>query len=228
MICNKCGKEINDGAIFCQYCGEKNIEDVFQNKPLYNTVPIWKIIALSIISLGFYQIVWAFNLWKQAQKKYDKKISPFWRSIFCPITNFELFPLINEYISDVPKGGDEALEDSNLDKPISNIKVKPFHAIGYAVAYIILNFIDRMLSNASSHYENYSAGDLIAIIPSIIIFSIIAIIQFKINKFNNLYNIPAKNDKWTWKTTGFVVLWLLAYAVFVFAYAVILTLTSNS
>ena len=217
MYCSNCGKEIKEDSIFCQYCREKNIEDLFQNKPIYNTIPIWKIIILYLISFGFYPIVWTFNLWKQAQKKYSKKINPFWRSVFCPITNFELFPLINEYISNAQNVGNETIDQNNANTFMDNIKVKPFHSLGFATIFIVFNAISRILDKINSYRESYTALDLFSAISLIAILSIIVVIQVKINKVNQICNIPAKNDKWTWKTTGFTALLLLAFIAYVFS-----------
>ena len=214
LYCSNCGKEINDDSNFCQYCGEKNIEDNIQNEPLYNTVPIWKIIILFIMSFGVYEIVWTYNLWKQAQKKYNKNINSILRSLFCPITNFKLFPLINEYIT-TSKDDNKTLDNISTNGFRDNIKVKPFHAIGYATIYIIFHVISSLLSRISTYSENSSTVYLFCILSIVVSLSIIVIIQVKINKFNRIYNIPAKNDKWTWKTTGFVTLLLLVFVAYV-------------
>lgn len=204
MICKKCGKEIKDDVALCPYCGEKNIEDVFQNKPLYNTVPIWKIITLTVITLGLYPLVWTYNLWKQAKKRYNKKIDPLMRALFCVFTNFKLYPLINEYITNVPK---ESKENGNADE------IKPFPATCFAATYIIFETIDHVLSKL---FANNLLTTLVGIISLAVIISIIVTIQIKINKFNVLYNVPAKNDKWTLKTTGFIVIWLFVSAALIF------------
>lgn len=173
MICKKCGKENQEDAVFCQYCGEKNLEEAVMvvDGPLYNTISLWKVFVLMVLSFGLYSLVWAYNLWKQGQKEYDKKISPFWRAWFFPFTSFRMFLLINKYI-----------EKSDI---------KPFNPECYAFLY----FLASLFVNAS-----LGLTEIFIKIP------IILSVQSKINKFNYKYNIPAKNDKWTWKTTITIVL----------------------
>ncbi len=221
MYCKKCGKDIQDDATFCQHCGEK-VSETLKKEPMYNTIPIWKVIVLAIMSFGIYQIVWAYNLWKQGQKCYNEKISPFWRSIFIPITCFKLFPLINDYITNIPKNDNEVTENSGINRYIQTPEIKPFHAIGFATTYFLFNCLGHVLSKLCSKSQEFSTIDLLSFIPTIVIFSIIVIIQIKINRFNYKYSIPAKNDKWTWKTTGFALIYPCAFVI----YVVILAITS--
>lgn len=64
----------------------------------FQTLPIWKLVVLSIFTFGFYEIVWFYNIWKALAQCLPYKISPFWRMFFAGITNFSLFPKIAIYI----------------------------------------------------------------------------------------------------------------------------------
>ena len=219
MFCVMCGKENPENATFCQFCGAEIANNKYKNQPLYNTIPIWKVIILLMISFGFYEIVWAYNLWKQGQKKYDKKISPFWRSLFIPITSFELFPLINDYITKISQTDNENTKEDIVVVNTKSLEIKPFHALAFASFYLTFHFLDRVFSRINVETQDFSMIDIIYLIPVIGVYAIIVTIQTKINKFNFKYNMPVKNDKWTWKTTGFVFLCLLIFTIYVFILA---------
>ena len=209
MLCKKCKKELPKGETTCPICGENNADEILQKEPLYNTVPIWKVIVLLVLSFGAYTVVWAYNLWKQGQKKYDKKISPFWRAIFISITSFKLFPLIDDYLTNPPKADVEDTDGRVKEDPIEGFGSKTIPAIGFALIYLISTGVAKSLDKIASYSQNFTVADLFSIIFSIIALVPIVIIQIKINDVNCKYNIQAKNDIWTWKTTVFVAIWLL-------------------
>ena len=65
---------------------------------IFQTTPLRKIIFLSIVTFGIYDIIWCYGLWKSLINKTNYKANPFLRSIFAGIMNFTLFPLINDYL----------------------------------------------------------------------------------------------------------------------------------
>ena len=202
-------KGVQDETSYCQDDEKKNIEDVHENNPLYNTIPIWKVIVLLILSFGVYTIPWAYNLWKQGQKKYDKKISPFWRSIFISFTSFKLFPLINDYLMNPPKKETENIDNNIINRYINDSEIKPFPATCFAWIYLMFSWVANALNKMGSYSQSFTIAELLALILNIIALIPIVIIQLKINATNYRYSIQAKNDTWTWKTTGFVALWFL-------------------
>lgn len=68
------------------------------NELWFETTPIYKIVILSILTFGFYDIVLLYNYWKVFNKKFGYAISPSCRAIFCGIYCFSLFPKLNKYI----------------------------------------------------------------------------------------------------------------------------------
>ena len=68
------------------------------NELWFETTPIYKIVILSILTFGFYDIVLLYNYWKVFNKKFGYAISPSCRAIFCGIYCFSLFPKLDKYI----------------------------------------------------------------------------------------------------------------------------------
>ena len=68
------------------------------NELWFETTPIYKIVILSILTFGFYDIVLLYNYWKVFKKRFGYAISPSCRAIFCGIYCFSLFPKLDKYI----------------------------------------------------------------------------------------------------------------------------------
>ncbi|MFH1456959.1 MAG: hypothetical protein ABIF17_02480 [Patescibacteria group bacterium] len=109
MQCEKCGYEVPEGSDACNRCGEEIkkekmggftmaddnkiiSKDVIDDK--YFHVPPAKFIFLSIVTLGFYELYWFYKNWQVVQKHQEKKISPFWRSVFTVLYCYSLFKKI--------------------------------------------------------------------------------------------------------------------------------------
>lgn len=73
-------------------------KDIDINELWFETTPIYKIVILSILTFGFYNIVLLYNYWKVFKKKFGYAISPSCRAIFCGIYCFSLFPKLDKYI----------------------------------------------------------------------------------------------------------------------------------
>lgn len=73
-------------------------KDIDINELWFETTPIYKIVILSILTFGFYNIVLLYNYWKVFKKKFGYTISPSCRAIFCGIYCFSLFPKLDKYI----------------------------------------------------------------------------------------------------------------------------------
>lgn len=91
--CPFCAEEILADAIKCKHCGE------WLNKPprvqrtqatgerYSNAQAPWRLIILSILTFGIYEIYWFYRNWKHLKKHKNLDISPGWRTVgfFVPI-----------------------------------------------------------------------------------------------------------------------------------------------
>lgn len=114
------------------------------------TFPIWKLILLTILTFGLYEIVWFYKYWKTIKETNAEQISPFWRAVFGGISAFWLFPILEKYIQ--------------------NNNYHMFSGTGLAVIYLLLN----MLGNVSNGICILS---IFSIIPIILIQTKINIIN---------------------------------------------------
>ena len=65
----------------------------------FPTISIKKLVTLSILTLGFYNIIWSYNVWKTIKVNFGyKHITVILRALFLAITNFSLFDILNKYI----------------------------------------------------------------------------------------------------------------------------------
>jgi len=63
----------------------------------FATAPVWKIVLLSAVTCGIYEVIWFYSLWKRLADKFDYKVLPLVRAIFAGITNFWLFPVLENH-----------------------------------------------------------------------------------------------------------------------------------
>lgn len=94
------------------------------SKLCFATTPVWKVVFLSIVTCGIYEIIWFYNCWKTLAKEFGYKVSPFWRGLFATITCFWLFSILEKYIK--------------------NFNEKAFSGIAFAVLYLILNLTYKL------------------------------------------------------------------------------------
>ena len=63
MYCTRCGQQIEEGARYCSYCGEKIYKEeyTYEQAPIYSrSIPI--AIILSIVTFGIYGLYWLYSL----------------------------------------------------------------------------------------------------------------------------------------------------------------------
>jgi len=111
--CLFCAEEILIDAIKCKHCGEwlaKGKGDAHAPQSIYRVPQFsyaqkpFRLIFISIISCGLYEIYWHFRTWKQLKLTQKLSISPFWRTVggvFVPFVNYfivyNLFHLIKNF-----------------------------------------------------------------------------------------------------------------------------------
>ncbi|HRH55428.1 MAG TPA: hypothetical protein PK609_01005 [Candidatus Paceibacterota bacterium] len=60
-------------------------------KPVYYAVSLRRLILLSLISAGLYDLYWMYRNWKAIQKAEEREILPFWRAFFGIFYCYPLF-----------------------------------------------------------------------------------------------------------------------------------------
>lgn len=92
--------------------------DVFSgNIPaIFETTPVWKLVVLSTLSLGIYDIIWSYNLWHTLKYEAKFDILPLPRAIFIGLTNFWLFHILDRYFK--------------------SFNIKSIRPVGFALLYL--------------------------------------------------------------------------------------------
>ena len=149
----------------------------------FETIPIYKIILFSILTLGLYQDFWFYRNWKILKIKFGYKISPFWRTLGTKTP--ELFTILAEYFKkfNIKSFNAESLKKWYERVPgwtlliLSALAIRAFCGVKNFELWLMVSFINVIISI------------IISIFNTTII---IAIIQSKINKVNeeNFSTVP--------------------------------------
>lgn len=162
----------------------------------FKTTPVAKVLVLSIITFGVYDIILSLNYWKSLKENFGYKVSPFWRGFFNMFTNFRLFPIFAKYFG--------------------AFNVKLTGAGWLAGLYFICNWINNKISLKTITLENtdwsLETASLILLVVTALVF---AFIQNKVNKINEQYYPNAQKNSWkisnTIWTIIYLIIWILAY-----------------
>lgn len=196
--------------------------DLTDDTLCFKTTPISKVIVLSILSWGIYNIILSFNYWKTLKENCGYKISPFWRGLFDVFTNFKLFPIFSRYFN--------------------SFEIKFSHPIFLAILYLIScgrigvetpNFnlsssivtfvwhynikLSGLILDPNNEYHIYYKLLILGIAIILLLFSVIksfvyAYIQHKINKINMTHHKDAQKNPWNVANVVWVV--ILSYFAF--------------
>lgn len=96
--CPFCAEDILSDAVKCKHCGEWLNRPHGAESPQAtgeqhsNAQAPWRLILLSILTFGIYEIYWFYRNWKHLKKHKGLNISPGWRTVglFVPIYNIIL------------------------------------------------------------------------------------------------------------------------------------------
>lgn len=85
MKCEKCENKLDNESLFCSNCGGKvSVSEVKDIE--FFSISIFKLVSLSFLTLGLFNIYWFYRNWKAVEKFEHKKMYPFWMSIFAIFT----------------------------------------------------------------------------------------------------------------------------------------------
>ena len=80
--------------------------------PPYFPVATHKFVALSLCTLGLYQVFWFYQNWQRVHRRTGEVLSPFWRAFFAALWGFALFRRVAKH--DMLEGGRPAWSASLL------------------------------------------------------------------------------------------------------------------
>ena len=121
VTCPECGRSISDAAPACVGCGRPTIvQTATADQPRlsaaysphaesganttgvplpYFEVGLGKFVAMSIVTLGFYEIYWAYQQWTRIKARTGESISPAWRAFFAHLWGFSLLERVRSEAS---------------------------------------------------------------------------------------------------------------------------------
>jgi len=66
-----------------------------QNRPLYFPVSVAKLVVMSLVTFGLYEIFWFYKNWQLIKLREHSEIRPFWRAFFAIFYCYTLFKHIS-------------------------------------------------------------------------------------------------------------------------------------
>ena len=140
----------------------------------FDTIPIYKIIILTVVTAGAYEIILFYSWWKKLKIDFGYKVSPFWRAIFSGFSVFWLFPIFEKYFK--------------------CFNIKDFKAGVLAILFFSICFISNRM--AFSKYSDTITYQIIDFGLTIVITAICCFVQNRINKINENSYPQAKVNNW--------------------------------
>ena len=214
---------IEENELTCILTELKNRKhDLSDDMLCFKTTPISKVLVLSMLSGGIYDIILSFNYWKTLKENCGYKVSPFWRGLFELFTNFKLFPIFSKYIKGFECKFSHPIflailyliccGQINIQTP--NFKLNSIVGI-YAWHYNMK--LSGLILNPDNEYHIYFKLLILGIAITMLLFSVIksfiyAYIQHKINKINIAHHKNAPKNPWNVVN----IIWVIILSYFVF------------
>jgi|SRR3989344_2779784 len=151
MYCKECGNKLEGSSKFCDKCGKQINSDLTEavvkdtnnsNKITPLTISVNKLIFLSVLTFGLYEIYWFYKQWKALKEIKDLNITAWARGLFAPLFSYSLFKQFFELAKHETK--------------------KNYTSAGWlATGYIILNLLWRL----DNPYWLISFASILTLIP---------------------------------------------------------------
>src|SRR3989344_4845278 len=100
MYCKECGNKLVESSKFCDKCGKQinseiKVVETEENGDSSKITPLTistnKLIFLSVLSFGLYEIYWFYRQWKALKEIKDLKITAWARGLFASLFAYPLF-----------------------------------------------------------------------------------------------------------------------------------------
>ncbi len=99
------------------------------DEPLFLYISPARLIIMSIVSMGIYELYWIYKNWRYMKERYGMDITPFWRGFFGLFFCHSLLRKIHE------------------DQESNSIQTPTFSPVLLATVWVILSIIAALLSN---------------------------------------------------------------------------------
>jgi len=157
------------------------------SQPLFFPVSILKLVVMSIVTLGIYEVYWFYKNWKLIQERTNTDIRPFWRGVFLV---FYCHPFFKEVRKESAAHFSET-ETSPLLITVVYIIFKvacklpePFYLICYLCPFVLIPIqteINRLNSSAAPHHDpntRFTGWNIFGVVVGGIAFVLVVIGSF--------------------------------------------------
>jgi hypothetical protein len=153
--------------------------------PIFLHIPISRLIVMSILSCGLYEMYWIYKNWKYLKHRDHLNIMPFWRAWFGIFHCHSLLGAIHE------------------DPELSRIETPAFSSSGLATGWVVLVILSNIVVRVPSELASIAAF----LLPS---FLFLVPVQKYINRINRKKRPHGSFSKWS---MGHVVCFVVGIAV---------------
>lgn len=143
-----------------------------KDAPLFLYIPVARLIVLSIVSMGLYEVYWIYKNWRYIKERDGLNISPFWRGFFGIFYCHSLLRRIHE------------------DEEARSYQQPAFTPGSLATGWVLL----RILANGISRMPSVAASIISAFTPS---FLCLVPVQNHINAVTEKRNPAQKAYGWS-------------------------------
>jgi len=215
------------------------------DKLCFETTPLSKVMILSFLSCGIYNIILSINYWKILKNNFGYNVSPVWRGLFDIFTNFKLFPILAKYFKNfnikfVPiwfaiiyiicrSHLTLTVNDNIFDLCGIHIHIADIIDIDSILGFFALSQNFKIIADMNSDYSLSIKTIIFAIICLILALNlggalIYATIQNNINKINKEHYPKAIKNDWNVKN----IIWSIILALLLVVNMVGFTKTINN
>lgn len=140
--------------------------------PMFLHIPVSRLILMSILSCGLYEIYWIYKNWRYLKERDGTKIRPFWRGWFGIFYCHSLLKTIHQ------------------DQELTQVEQPSFSPSGLATGWVVLLIVANIVGRAPGAI----ASIISFVIPSFLCF---VPVQNYINSVNTKKNPNAPHSKWS-------------------------------
>ena len=163
--------------------------------PVFLHIPVSRLIVMSILSCGLYEIYWIYKNWRYLNERDGMNIKPFWRGWFGIFYCHSLLKTIHQ------------------DQELTQVEQPSFSPGGLATGWVVL----LIIASAVGRTPGASASIISFLIPSFLCF---VPVQNYVNSINAKKNPNAPHSEWSAGHTVCLIFGLLFWGLTLFSIGV--------
>lgn len=170
--------------------------------PLFLNITVWRLIGMTIVSMGLYELYWAYRNWHYLRSRQGLHISPFWRAFFMLLFIYQLLKRIR-----------------NTASPVLRVPGH-FSAGGMATGLIVTTILGRAIGRVPE-----AGATVIALLVTVSTVSFLVPAQLHINRLHEA--MSPKPSPYPF-SVGHIVCLVVGVVVWIFTIAGLVELSSSN